>query len=322
MNTSNWGDFVKGVSARVDEIIDDTKDMGPSFMSSGLFKKDTADGLIHRTEGVTGLGYLEDFDEDGELKSDRTYPAYKTEYTIKPKGKIINISQLLMKTRPAELEAKLGEVRQQMIAANRTLNKWAWQVLVDAFSLTNSEASLPISRLSDAVALISASHPSLVPGVANRSNLLSGNPVYSEENQNLAIIQLREMLNGRGLPISYEGKFVVVVPPALEKLAKEINKSVLRSGTTDNDFNYYNGIVDVVVSNYLGAAAGGSDTAWFVVAKDAGVEASLRYISLIEPKIERDVNFKTKSIEISVDMACAFGYSNFEYIAGASGAGA
>ena len=80
MVTANWGEFVKGVSARIDEIIDETRDLGPDFTSSGISTTNAADGLIHRTEGVTGFNYLDIFDENDSISSDRTYPAYKTEY--------------------------------------------------------------------------------------------------------------------------------------------------------------------------------------------------------------------------------------------------
>jgi hypothetical protein len=321
MLTGNWAEFVKGVSARVDEIIDETKDLIPSFMSAGLHKKVQADGLIHRTEGVTGFAYLELTPEGDSFKEDRTYPAYKTEYVVKQTGKQVSISQLLMKTRPAELEAKLDEIRQLRIAATRTLNKWAWQPLVDGFVTTDSSANFPTARLSDAVALYSASHPSLVAGVSNRSNRVSANPVLSETALFTAIKMIREQKNGRGLPIGFEGRFVLVVPPALEKTAFEITKSVLKSGSANHDINYFSGgTVDVLSSVYLGTANGGNDLSWYVFAKDDYLN-SLRYVSLIEPKIERDIDFNTKSIKVSIDGACAFGYSNFELTAASSGAG-
>lgn len=317
--TGNWPEFVKGVSAKIDEVIDITKDMAPSFMSYGLHKKEMADGLIYRTTGVTGLGYLEIFEEGDAIKEDRTYPAYSTEYVIKQSGKMTSISQMLAKTRMSELEAKIGEVKMNMQAAVQTLNRWAWQPLVDAFVTTDSDASFPTARLNDAVSLINASHPSKVPGVAVRSNVVSGNPSLDKDVLFTALKQVKEMLNGRGLPINYGGKFVLVVPPALEKTAIELTQSVLKPDSTDNNINYYNGVVDVAVVNYLGAANRGSDTAWFVIAKDAGDQASLRYVSLIEPKIEKEVDFATKAIKVTIDMACAVGYSNFEFIVGSAG---
>lgn len=316
MNTSQFGDFVIGVSARVNEIIDETKDMAPSFTMTGLWKQEQSDGLIYRTQGVVGLGLLEEKDEDGSLKVDRTYPSYQTEYTMKETGKIIEFSQMLAKTRPAELEQKLDEVRQARIAANRTLNTWAWQTLIDGFVTTNSRFT--ISRLGDGVAMYSASHPSKVDGVAVRSNLVSGNPVLSTTSVFNAIKQIKEQLNGRGLPISPEGKFVLVVPTALEKTGQEITQSELTSDSAENAINYFKGSTDMISTNLIGANAGGSDTAWYVFYKDAEMN-SMRYVSLIEPKIEQTVDFDTKAIRVSVDMACAFGYSNFEFTAGSTG---
>jgi hypothetical protein len=319
MITGNWGDFVEGVSARVHEIIDETRELGPSFMDAGIFEKVQSDGLIYRTEGVTGLNYLEIFAEGDSVKEDKTYHAYKTEYVMKQSGKVVSITQMLANTRSSELEAKLSEVKQNMVAANRTLNKWAWQVFVDGFATSDSSSNFPTARLSDAVALYSTAHPSLVAGVSNRSNRLTSDPVLSETNLYTALKMVREQLNGRGLPIAYEGKFLLIVPPALEKTAVEITDSQLRSGTGNNDVNYFNGgMIDVITSVYLGSANSGSETAWYVVAKDAP-NMPFKYVSLIDPKIEQEVDFDTKSIRVSVDMACAFGFSNFEYTAASDG---
>lgn len=319
MITANWGDFLKGVSGLVNEVIDDTQALAPSWEGTGLFKKEQADDIIYRTEGVTGLSYTELFDENDSIKEDKTYPAYKTEYVMRQHGKTITISQMLMNVRPALLAEKIDEVRQLRIAANRTLAKWGWQVLVDGFVTTNSSANFPTARLSDAVALYSTAHPSKVAGVANRSNRLASDPLLSETNLFTATRMIREQLNGRDLPIGYEGQFVLVVPPALEKLALEITGSTMRSGSADNDLNYFSGgKVDVISTVYLGAAGGGSDTAWYVFAKNAP-QPSLRYVSLVEPKIEQTVDFNTKAIRVSVDYACAFGYSNFEFTAASDG---
>jgi hypothetical protein len=324
MQTGQWGDFVKGVSAQVNEIIDETKDLAPSWMSLPIYKKVQTDSLIYRTEGVTGFGYVEEFNEGDGIKYDRTYPAYKTEYVLSQKGKGVSVSQLLMATRPADLEAKLDEVRQLRIAMNRTLERNFWTILNDGNSTSDTSSNFPTYRLDDGVSFFSASHPSKVPGFAVRSNVITGtgsgvysgvNPVLNETSLFEARKQLMEMLNGRGLPINYNGKIVLVVPTALSKLAIEITKSTLRSDTANNDTNYFAGEVDVISTTYLGAANGGSDTAWYVMAAPGASDnsTSLRYVSLIEPKIEQEVDFDTKSIKISVDGACAFGYSNFEY---------
>ena len=312
-DTNSAGDFLDGVSARVAEIIEDTKDMNPSFLSTGLFKTINSDALQYNTEGVSGLGLLQPFAENDSIPEDETYAQYKTEYVAKQYGEIVSISQLLANTRPADLENKLNEVKQLMIAANRSLDTHAWQVLNDGFSASDSVTGLPISRLSDGLSQFSTSHTSRVPNVAVRSNRLASNVVLSESNLFTAMKMLREMLNGRGQLMGYQGGFTLVIPPALEKLAQEITQSTLKSDTADNDLNFYTGTINTVVSNYLGAASGlGSDTQWFVFANDP-MNLSLRYVPLLSPKVEQERDFDTKAQRVSIDGAWAFGYSNFEY---------
>lgn len=321
MLTSDFRNFVKGVSARVNEIIDETINLVPNFQQTGLWKTQQSDGLVYRTQGVTGFAYLEQFDENGRIKNDKTYEAYQTEYVMKQFGLNTEISQMLMKTRESELESKLSEVRQHRIAVARSLDKHAWQVLVDSFSTSDSSTNFPTYRLGDGVALYSDSHPSLVTGVSNRSNRLSGDPLLTEANLFTAVKTVEEQLNGRGLPIGYAGEYALVVPPALRKTAIEITKSDQRSGTANNDtnfFTYTGGTMDVISNVYLGAANGGSDTAWYVFAK-ANEMNSMRYVSLIEPKIEQRQDFFTKTLNVSVDGSWAFGYSNFEMTAASDG---
>jgi len=322
MDTTKFYEFDLGVSARINEIIEEMKDMAPNWSSIGLFEKVQSDSMIYRTKGVTGLGRLKKFGENSSIQYDETYPMYATEYPMQQFGLGVTISQLLMKTRPSELEEKLDEIRQLRRAANETIEHNAWKILVDAFGTTNSDANAPTARLDDGVALISASHPSRVSGVANRSNVVVSagvtNPTLGETALFDAQKKVAEQLNGRGFPMNYQGGFILVVPKALEKLAVEITKSTKRSGTTDNDLNYFEGTTDVISSTYIGAANGGSDTAWFVVAKNPSVKP-FKYATLMDPKIEKSSDFDTKAIKVSVDGAYAFGYSCWEYVSGSNG---
>ncbi len=322
--TGQWGDFVNGVSARVNEIILEEQNVEPSFLSSGLFEKvSTPDDKVYRTEGVTGLSYLQKFDEGDAIKKDKPFPQYKTEYVMDQWGSIVEISQQLAKTRPVDLEGKLSEVRQLLMAARQTLERHAWMVIANGFSTADIIGDMPIHRLSDAVSMYSTAHPSRVTGVANRSNRVASNAVYSESNQFTAMKQIREQLNGRGLETGYQQKFTVAVPPALEKQAVEVNASLLRSDTSNNDMNYYEGKVNVVSSVFLGNASNGitnADTSWYVFASTPPSKG-MKYVSLIDPKIEQSNDFDTKSLKVSVDASYAFGYSHWEYAVGSDGSG-
>ena len=71
---------------------------------------------------------------------------------------------------------------------------------------------------------------------------------------------------------------VLLVPTAKHKTACEITKSELRSGTANNDMNYYSQIFPglmVMTSPFLDAAEGGSDDAWFLLSANHKI---VRYI--------------------------------------------
>ena len=56
----------------------------------------------------------------------------------------------------------------------------------------------------------------------------------------------------------------LIVPPALEHVAKAIINSTQVAGSNNNDVNTLKGAMKIQVMDYLGKAAGGSDTAWFI----------------------------------------------------------
>lgn len=325
--TGDYYEFINGASALVNEVIDGSKDKTPSFLETGLFGMvSTPDDLIYRTQGVVGLNYLQRKDETGNYKKDRAYPSYQTEYVLEEKGVIVEISQLLSKTRPSELAKKLNEVKQLYVSAQRTLKKHAWFTLVDGFATTDTSRDFPIMRLQDGVSMYSTAHPSRVDGVANRSNRLASNPNFSPESAFLAQKTIREQKNGRGLEVGYEGQYVFVLPPALEKLGVEMFKSVKASDTANNDINYFNGVSDFISVTYLGNASNGktnADTSFYCFAKNLeDDERSMKYVVLIPPKIEMMADFDSKALRVSIDGAWTFGYSSFEYTAGSDGSNA
>lgn len=130
------------------------------------------------------------------------------------------------------------------------------------------------SLTSDSVALFSNSHVAVNGGTVD--NLASG--ALSETTLNTAINQMAEMKAQDG-EIDGHTAATLLVPMALFKLACEIVDSELRSGTANNDLNYYSKKfpgLQVYTSPYLGAAAGGSETAWFLLSTEQPVTRWVR----------------------------------------------
>lgn len=124
------------------------------------------------------------------------------------------------------------------------------------------------SLTADAVALFSNSHITLSGDTVD--NLGTG--VLSETELNTGIVALMEQKDQAG-EIAGHMPHLLLVPPALFKTACEIVDSELRSGSADNDINVYSSKYGIYVkqSPFLGAAAGGSDTAWFLLGKNHNI---------------------------------------------------
>jgi hypothetical protein len=69
-----------------------------------------------------------------------------------------------------------------------------------------------------------------------------------------------------------------VVAPKGFKNAVQVTQSVLVSDTANNAVNVYLSIfgIEVMTSPYLGAAGGGSDTAWFLLSQFHGIKRVIR----------------------------------------------
>lgn len=128
----------------------------------------------------------------------------------------------------------------------------------------------------DGVSFFNASHPLI--GGGTESNVITGaGSALSPTSLNDAIVKLLQQKDQSGV-IRGDAPSVLLVPPALWKKAREITDSALIADSGNNNVNVYRSAlgITVYVSNWLGAAAGGSDTAWFLLASRHGVTRVIR----------------------------------------------
>lgn len=166
----------------------------------------------------------------------------------------------------------------------------------------------------DAVALISDSHVGINGGTVD--NKVTG--ALSDTTVNTAIVQLLELKTQDGV-VSGNVPSCLVVPPALYKSAAIILESELRSDTPDNDLNVYSDKygIKLYTSQFLGAAAGGSDSAWFMLSDNHSVYRFVRQgvtTDLVDYKFQRNNNYIYKG-----EFREIVGAMNFEGIVGSSG---
>lgn len=155
------------------------------------------------------------------------------------------------------------DVRQLALMAKATQNNTAFGLWRNAFTTTLT---------ADGNALISTH--TLLSG-ATYSNSVSG--ALAPATLNNAFVNLYKQPNQAGVIMGNEPALLLVSPSNL-KNAVEITDSVLVSDSGNNAVNFYRSMLGIRVysSPYLSAAAGGSDTAWFLLSKRHSVTRLVR----------------------------------------------
>jgi len=209
-----------------------------------------------------GTGKWSAIGENETVPSDTPKAGYKNTVLVSDFGQKILISKNLFDDNMHDVWAE--DVRQFALMARVTQDDNAFGLLRGAFTTTLTP---------DGVALASASHVTLNGDTV--SNLISG--ALTDSTLNLGMVALREQKNQRGVILGSEGKYLVVAPKGF-KNAVAITQSVLVSDTSNNAVNVYVSVfgIEVMTSPYLGAAAGGSDTAWYLLSQFHGLKRVVR----------------------------------------------
>ncbi len=128
----------------------------------------------------------------------------------------------------------------------------------------------------DGVSFFNSAHP-LIGGGTQSNTATGAGSVLSPTSLNTAIVNLVEQKDQSAV-IRGSSPAILLVPPALWKHAREITDSALIADSSQNNVNVYRSALGITVytSHWLGAAAGGSDTAWFLLAKRHGVTRLVR----------------------------------------------
>jgi hypothetical protein len=163
----------------------------------------------------------------------------------------------------------------------------------------------------DAVALCSSAHP-IIGGT--QSNLLSAAANLSQTSLEQMLIQIRQAADSNGKKIRLNPQKLVVSPANVFQ-AEVILKSVLRSGTANNDINAVRsmGLLSgdtAVVSRMT------SNTAWFVKTdNDEGLKMLMR--RRLEKSMEGD--FETDSVRYKATERYGMGWTDWRGIYGTPG---
>lgn len=282
-----------------------------------VLKVDSMTENYEEHSAYTGLGSVPLVTEGATYGEDSIIATYTTTFTAKKYGNTMPVTVELYEDQngPQKIAGRAREAARVLARKSEIL----------AASIFNNAFSTSYTSYGDAKPLCSTDHTRADGGTA-QSNASATSIPLTEANLETAVVAMRAQLDDRGQVIAMSPK-VLLVPPALEKEAFIITGSDKRSGTADNDLNVYGmkkytgGMLDVIVWDYLGAAQGGSDTAWFLLSDDHKVTWKWRKKPMVQ-KLDEAVGAKNDIMYWKYNFRAAFGWLDWRGVWGSQGTGA
>ncbi len=294
-NRGIWTDLVAGVGLDISEVFD----MGQELYTPGIgniLTMSTGTGAERHFTGKTTLGRLRLFSEGDDISLNKRYHTYTTTIAYNSYGEAVQVTKLQIEDR--EFEAELDEMKDLSIAANFSQDEAGMQLFNGGFATTELVNGYKMNWYNDGKATYSTVHPTVVPGGSTQSNASSTSIPFSHDALETARVALIEQQTDDGLPLALLGKPMVVVPPALEREAREETESQLDPENGNNAINVHRGTLDMVSSTFLGSANNGSNTRWFVIVpgRDKQYQETRQ-----APTLESAVDILSKTVTFTVD---------------------
>lgn len=262
------------------------------------------------TETDHGMGAFGDWTERTDELSPVAYAKIKDggEVTYKHKA----FTKGFMISRELNDDEKYGQMKKMAKALARAgrakVEKDAITVLTKGF-----KDDVGAFKGRDKLELFHDKH-TLVDSEKTCSNLMTG--PLNEVNLKKAIQMMASQLDEAGNLIQMKAT-KLIVPPALEDTALRLLHSAQLPGTELNDTNeYLKNRLQVVVMDYLGATAGGSDTAWFL---QDGTRHELNFFWRVKPEFKNEEDFDTFVAKYRGYMRYSYGFSDWRGMVGSKG---
>jgi len=278
---------------------DDAIDQFP-LMINRVFNIRNSSKAFEEFSGATGISKLIDVGENGAYVYQDELEDYLTRLTPSTWKRGIQVSK--EQNDDNQYRSAADRTKSLARALTRTLNSEAYSVFRNSFSTS-------YTSYGNAKPLISTLHPSLSGGSV-RSNASATSIPLSEGNLETGLLAIREVLDHQGeLQAHLEDRYILMVPPALEKLGFEMIKSQLKSNSQNNDVNYFEatGTFDLFINPWISALAGGSDTAWFLVKKS---NRALQFLWRENPNYRIDTDDETDALKFKVRARWQKGWLN------------
>jgi len=281
----------------------------PEIEIGKIFKVENMDGAEEKDLTTFGVGALEDVGEAGAVPYDDPGLGYETKYAYRVFKKGIQITkQMAQDNKYRQMKDMMKWLAQR---ASYDPVDYAYGLFRNAFTANPTGYG---NYNAGAVALGSASQTYENGDSGTQSNYSTNTLTY--DNFEAATVAMTEWKTGHGTLLEFPGVRTLLVPPTLKREAIEITESELDPDTAENAINVYKGgTANVVVCPYLSAAGGGSDTAWFLLAKNHKINWFWRN----KPSFDLEVDFDTGVAKYAVEVEYVCGFSDWRAVYCADG---
>ena len=268
---------------------------------SALFNMESADREIVQNTSLASLGRFQSVQAAEVAPLDEISQSYNKTFRMIKYAKMIAISKEMIR------EEKWGLINKSVQSIGRAAKETQ---MVNAFNVFNGAFSSSLTPAFDGVALISASHPSLV---GNQSNTLAAQSDLSDTSLKEAERVFRKVQDERGKRLNILPK-VLLVAPDNSHTARELTLSPFLPGTANNNINSI-GKYQTIDSPYLTDA-----DAWFLLAEPR--DHGLRVITRQGLETESEMDKKAGVLYYVADYREAVGADQWRGIIGSDGSAA
>ena len=305
-NTHVSANFGKLLEPGLRKIFFETYDEIPEQYSK-IYNVHTSNSA---TETDHGMGAFGDWEVRTDETSNVSYAKIKDGKDVVYRHKAF--TKGFMIGRELYDDEKYGQMKKMAKALARAgrakVEKDAISLLLKGFKKTSPEF-VGI----DGLCLFHDQH-TLVDSSKKCSNVLT--EALTEESLKKAIKMMSEQLDEAGNLIQMKAT-KLIVPPALEDTAIRLLKSTHLPGSQDNDTNaYLKDRMEIVVMDYLGKTAGGSDQVWFL---QDGSRHELNFFWRVKPEFKSEEDFDTFVAKYRGYMRYSFGFSDWRGMVGSTG---
>lgn len=302
---SAWADLL---NSNIRKIYGDQLKQVPTQYQN-VFKVENSSKDREIESSASGLSQFVLTGENQPVTYEDRNQGYDVTYTHQKWAKAISISKEMWD------DDRFGVMRRgtQDLAKGKMRTKDQIGADIFNYGFTSGGGGKASFTAGDSVALFSAAH-TRTDGGANQSNTDTDD--LAEDSLEAALVTMRATLDDKGQLVGINPD-TLLVPPALEKEARILLDSSGRVGTANNDVNPYNGRLKLVVWDRLGSAAGGSDTAWFVLDSS---EHLLIYFNRMDSGLQGpDYDFDNDVAKWKDQFRCRAGWSDWRGTWGSKG---